>query len=126
LTLAPVKPNISQQTSVNRINPTQIGTEITTKFFLVAKSLIRSKTIAIQVSKRVSLRTALIAPFVLQIFTVAGVLGYLSFTNSQKAVNDVAAQLRSEISDRIKQNLDNYLNSPHYEQMYAKCDQRGI
>jgi len=63
-------------------------------------------------SRRVSLRTALIAPFVLQIFAVAGLLGYLSFRNGQKAVNDVATQLRSEISDRIKQNLDTYLDMP--------------
>lgn len=66
-----------------------------------------------KVSERVSLRTALIVPFVLQIFAVAGLLGYLSFRNGQKAVNDVATQLRSEISDRIKQNLDTYLDTPH-------------
>jgi PAS domain S-box-containing protein len=66
-----------------------------------------------KVSERVSLRTALIVPFVLQIFAVAGLLGYLSFRNGQKAVNDVATQLRSEISDRIKQNLDTYLDVPH-------------
>ncbi|PSB24079.1 PAS domain-containing protein [Stenomitos frigidus] len=63
-------------------------------------------------SRRVSLRTALIAPFVLQIFAVAGLLGYLSFKNGQRAVNDVATQLRSELTDRIKQNLDTYLDTP--------------
>ena len=65
-----------------------------------------------KIAGRVSLRTALTVPFVLQIFAIAGLLGYLSFRNGQKAVNDVATQLRSETSDRIKQNLDTYLDTP--------------
>ncbi|MGV0028812.1 PAS domain S-box protein [Phormidesmis priestleyi] len=76
-------------------------------------SLKRLNQIVDKVAGRVSLRTALTVPFVLQIFAVAGLLGYLSFRNGQKAVNDVATQLRSEISDRIKQNLDTYLDTPH-------------
>ncbi|MEG4866867.1 adenylate/guanylate cyclase domain-containing protein [Microcoleus sp. CZ3-B4] len=33
------------------------------------------------------------------------VVGYLSYRNGQKAVNDVATQLRNDTSDRIKENL---------------------
>ncbi|HEY9641406.1 MAG TPA: cache domain-containing protein, partial [Coleofasciculaceae cyanobacterium] len=73
----------------------------------------RLNQVVSKVSERVSLRTALIVPFALQIFAVAGLLGYLSFRNGQKAVNDVATQLRSEISNRIEQNLDTYLDTPH-------------
>lgn len=76
-------------------------------------SLKRLNYVLATVSERVSLRIALILPFVLQLFAIAGLLGYLSWRNGQKAVNDVAVQLRSEIGDRIKQNLDTYLDTPH-------------
>jgi sigma-B regulation protein RsbU (phosphoserine phosphatase) len=41
-----------------------------------------------------------------------GIVGYLSFRNGQKAVNDVAAQLRNETSSRIAQNLTHLVASP--------------
>ncbi|MEG4984401.1 adenylate/guanylate cyclase domain-containing protein [Microcoleus sp. BR0-C5] len=47
----------------------------------------------------------LIVPFVVQTVGAVAVVGYLSYRNGQKAVNDVATQLRNDISDRIKQNL---------------------
>lgn len=59
------------------------------------------------------LRTTLVVPFVLQIVATVGLVGYLSFRNSQKAVNDLANQLRSEISARIDGELRKYLASPH-------------
>ncbi|MDJ1176788.1 hybrid sensor histidine kinase/response regulator [Roseofilum capinflatum] len=60
-----------------------------------------------------NLRLVLIVPFVLQIFAVVGLTGWLSLRNGQEAVNDVAAQLRSELAKRIVQQLDTYLNTPH-------------
>ncbi|MEW6493363.1 MAG: cache domain-containing protein [Cyanobacteriota bacterium] len=54
---------------------------------------------------KVPLRTILIVPFVLQIVGAVGVVGYLSFRNGQRAVNEVVSELRSEVSDRIEQNL---------------------
>ncbi|MEG5062886.1 adenylate/guanylate cyclase domain-containing protein [Microcoleus sp. B3-A4] len=47
----------------------------------------------------------LIVPFVIQTVGAVAVVGYLSYRNGQKAVNDVATQLRNDISDRIKENL---------------------
>ncbi|MEG4348002.1 adenylate/guanylate cyclase domain-containing protein [Microcoleus sp. A003_D6] len=47
----------------------------------------------------------LIVPFVFQTVGAVAVVGYLSYRNGQKAVNDVATQLRHDMSDRIKQNL---------------------
>ncbi|MEG5032032.1 adenylate/guanylate cyclase domain-containing protein [Microcoleus sp. AT3-D2] len=47
----------------------------------------------------------LIVPFVVQTVGAVAVVGYLSYRNGQKAVNDVATQLRNDISDRIKENL---------------------
>ncbi|MGH1397255.1 MAG: hypothetical protein ACRAVC_24940, partial [Trichormus sp.] len=63
--------------------------------------------------RRLPLRAVLIVPFVLQIFAAVGLTGFLSLRNGQKAVNDVATQLRSEVTARIDQNLKNYLSVPH-------------
>ncbi|MGL5059305.1 MAG: SpoIIE family protein phosphatase [Microcoleus sp.] len=60
-----------------------------------------------------SLRTTLVVPFVIQIVAAVGLVGYLSFRSGQQSVNDVASQLRREISNSIKQNLDNYLKTPY-------------
>jgi signal transduction histidine kinase len=61
----------------------------------------------------VPLRLLLVVPFVLQISTAVGIVGYLSFRNGQNAVNQVADKLRKESSDRIQHNLQDYLQSPH-------------
>ncbi|MBE9093067.1 ATP-binding protein [Tychonema sp. LEGE 07203] len=66
-----------------------------------------------KISGKVPLRTVLVVPFVLQIVGAVGVVGYLSFRNGQQAVNDVASQLRQEISDRISDRLQAYMDVPH-------------
>lgn len=66
-----------------------------------------------KVLSRVPLRTLLIVPFVVQVVGTVGIVGYLSFRNGQKAVNEVATQLRREITSRVAQNLHNYLVPPH-------------
>lgn len=63
-------------------------------------------------SKKVALRLILVVPFVLQIFVAVGLTGYLSLRNGQKAVNDLASQLRNETSERIDQHLDSYMATP--------------
>ncbi len=60
------------------------------------------------------LRTVLIVPFVLQIIGAVGIVGYLSFRNGQKAVNDLASQLRTEVSSRIDQHLDSQLDTARH------------
>ena len=60
------------------------------------------------------LRTILIVPFVLQIIGAVAIVGYLSFRNGQKAVNDLASQLRTEVSNRIDQHLDSQLNTARH------------
>ncbi|AFY47795.1 signal transduction histidine kinase [Nostoc sp. PCC 7524] len=67
----------------------------------------------INTGKTVSLGLVLVVPFVLQVFAAVGVTGWLSIRNGQKAVNDVATQLRRETSDRIKQQILTYLDEPH-------------
>lgn len=63
--------------------------------------------------KKVPIQTVLVAPFVLQIVAAVGLTGWLSLRNGQHAVNDVAGQLRSEVTSRIEQHLQTYLETPH-------------
>ena len=62
---------------------------------------------------KLPLRTVLIVPFVLQIVGAVGLVGYLSFRNGQKSVNNLASQLMNEVSSRVEQNLQVYLTTPH-------------
>lgn len=64
-------------------------------------------------SPKASLRLVLVIPFVLQISATVGLTGYLSLLNGQKAVNDLASRLRNEVSKRIAQHLDSYMEIPH-------------
>jgi len=75
----------------------------------------------------VPLRTVLIVPFVLQIIGAVGIVGYLSFRNGQKAVNDLASQLRTEVSSRIDQHLDSRLDTArHLAQVNADAFDVGL
>lgn len=67
---------------------------------------------SIKPNKTLPLQFVLVVPFILQIFAAVGLVGYLSFINGQKAVNDLANQLQREVSSRIDQHLDNYLTLP--------------
>jgi signal transduction histidine kinase/CheY-like chemotaxis protein len=68
---------------------------------------------AVKAFSKVPLQTILVVPFVLQIIAAVGLTGYLSLRNGEKAVNNLAAQLRTEVSDRVRQHLDTYLTIPH-------------
>ncbi|MBD2576967.1 response regulator [Oscillatoria sp. FACHB-1406] len=69
---------------------------------------------ATSILKRVPLRTVLIIPFVLQIITAVGLVSYLSFRNSQQAVNSLANRLLEESSKRVEDHLTNHLTEPHH------------
>jgi signal transduction histidine kinase/class 3 adenylate cyclase/CheY-like chemotaxis protein len=77
---------------------------------MLLKTLIRSIA---KISGNLPLRLVLTVPFVLQTVAVVSLVGYLSFRNGQKAVQDIADNLQSEISDRIQEHLINYLEKPH-------------
>ncbi|MEH2194668.1 MAG: ATP-binding protein [Nostoc sp.] len=62
--------------------------------------------------KGVPLRRILVALFVLQIFLAVGFTAYLSIRNEQKAVNEVASELRYEVANGVEQNLQAYLSTP--------------
>ncbi|GAX42153.1 integral membrane sensor hybrid histidine kinase [Tolypothrix sp. NIES-4075] len=63
---------------------------------------------------KLSLRLILVVPFVLQIFAAVGLTGYLSLRNGQRAVNELASRLRGEVSSRIDQHLDSYLETARH------------
>ncbi len=64
-------------------------------------------------SLKLPLRLILIVPFIAQIFAAVGLTGYLSLRNGQKAVNNLASQLRSDATNNIDRHLDSYLSVPH-------------
>lgn len=59
------------------------------------------------------LRLILLVPFLLQIFLAVGLTGYLSLRSGQKAVNELASRLQTEVGDRVTQHLDSYLETPN-------------
>ncbi|MBW4541501.1 MAG: hypothetical protein KME43_20510 [Myxacorys chilensis ATA2-1-KO14] len=77
--------------------------------------------------KAFPLQAVLVVPFVLQIFGAVGLVGYLSFTNGQKAVNDLAEQLTARTSDVVDEHLKSYLSIPQtLNQINADAIRRGV
>ena len=66
-----------------------------------------------KISGKVPLRTVLIVPFVLQIVSTVGIVGYLSFRNGQQAVSDLAIKLQREVNARIEEKINTYLEVPN-------------
>ncbi|MGC9502406.1 ATP-binding protein [Baaleninema sp.] len=82
--------------------------------------------LAKEISHRIPLRTVLVVPFALQIFAAVGLTGYLSFRNGQQAIDDISTQLRDELTDRIEERLDRYLEAPHLiNQLNAQAFELG-
>ncbi len=59
------------------------------------------------------LRVVLLASFVILITATAGVIGYLSFRNGQRAVTDVVAQLQKQMLRDVEAKLTDYFAMPH-------------
>ncbi|NJN59354.1 MAG: HAMP domain-containing protein [Leptolyngbyaceae cyanobacterium SL_5_9] len=79
-----------------------------------------------RVSKKLPLQLILVVPFVVQIFAVVGLVGWLSLRNGQKAVSDLAGELQEETAARIEQHLTTYLATPQLiNQINADAVQRG-
>ena len=77
--------------------------------------------------KKAQLRLLIVVPFVVQIFIAVGLTSYLSIRNGQQAINDVASELRSEISDRIQLRLQTYLEVPQQvNQFNAEAIEMGL
>mgnify|MGYP001792101428 CR=1 FL=1 len=80
-----------------------------------------------QRSKAFPLQALLVVPFVVQIFGTVGLVGYLSFKNGQRAVNNLADQLMDRTSDVVDEHLQSYLSVPQQlNQINADAIRRGI
>ncbi|NHC34563.1 ATP-binding protein [Scytonema millei] len=66
-----------------------------------------------QVLGKTSLQNLLLTAFVLQVIAVVGLVGNLSFKNGQRAVNDLAERLQTQIAERLYLQLKTYLQTPH-------------
>lgn len=76
---------------------------------------------------KIPLQMILIIPFVLQIFGAVSLVGYLSFKNGQKAVNNLAEQLMDRTSNIVDEHLNSYLSIPHkVNQINADAIQMGL
>ncbi len=61
---------------------------------------------------KIPLQVVLVTPFVVLLFCTSAFVGYLSYRNGQRAVNEVAHDLREEITLRIVQHLRTFLSVP--------------
>lgn len=79
------------------------------------------------IGKAFPLQIVLILPFVIQIFGAVSLVGYLSFKNGQRAVNDLAEQLIDRTSEVVDEHLKSYLSIPQtLNQINADAIRRGI
>ncbi len=96
--------------------------QISIKFQLTAM-----KTHSLGKGKAFPLQIVLVIPFVIQIFGAVSLVGYLSFKNGQRAVNDLAEQLIDRTSDVVDEHLKSYLSIPQtLNQINADTIRRGI
>ena len=58
-----------------------------------------------------SLRVVLLVPFLIQIVFISGLVGYISFRNGEKAVNEVSGRLHYEINARIREYLKDFFET---------------
>jgi PAS domain S-box-containing protein len=73
------------------------------------------------------LQWVLVIPFVLQIFGAVSLVGYLSFKNGEKAVQDLAEQLITRTGSQVHSHLDDYLAIPHQlSQINADAIRMGL
>ncbi|MEH2308888.1 sensor histidine kinase [Nostoc sp.] len=77
--------------------------------------------------KAFPLQIVLVVPFLIQIFGAVSLVGYLSFKNGQRAVNDLAEQLIDRTSEVVDEHLKSYLAVPQtLNQINADAIRRGI
>ncbi|MBD2533358.1 HAMP domain-containing protein [Nostoc flagelliforme FACHB-838] len=77
--------------------------------------------------KAFPLQIVLVVPFLIQIFAAVSLVGYLSFKNGQRAVNDLAEQLMDRTSEVVDEHLKSRLSIPQtLNQINADAIRRGI
>ncbi|QLE39757.1 HAMP domain-containing protein [Nostoc sp. C052] len=77
--------------------------------------------------KAFPLQIVLVVPFLIQIFGAVSLVGYLSFKNGQRAVNDLAGQLIDRTTEVVDEHLKSYLSIPQtLNQINADAIHRGL
>ncbi|MBN3963494.1 ATP-binding protein [Nostoc sp. NMS8] len=77
--------------------------------------------------KAFRLQIVLVIPFLIQIFGAVSLVGYLSFKNGQRAVNDLAEQLIDRNTEVVDEHLKSYLSIPQtLNQINADAIHRGL
>ncbi|MFW9260405.1 ATP-binding protein [Nostoc sp. CALU 546] len=85
------------------------------------------KTHYLSIGKAFPLQIVLVIPFVIQIFGAVSLVGYLSFKNGQRAVNDLAEQLMDRTSEVVDEHLKSRLSIPQtLNQINADTIRRGL
>ena len=85
------------------------------------------KTHYLNKAKAFPLQIVLIVPFLIQIFAAVSLVGYLSFKNGQRAVNDLAEQLIDRTRNVVDEHLKSHLSVPQtLNQINADAIHRGI
>ncbi|MEG4114209.1 MULTISPECIES: SpoIIE family protein phosphatase [unclassified Microcoleus] len=74
--------------------------------------MVSQKSAIVSRSGKFRLRNVLVVPFVLQILAAVGCVGYLSYRNGEQIVNDIVSQLRHEVSARVYERVQTYLEAP--------------
>jgi hypothetical protein len=76
-------------------------------------SLPTSPLTAAKPNRKLTLRSLLILPFVLQISATVGLVSYLSFRSGQQAVSEMADRLETEIANRVEKETVGFLETPN-------------
>lgn len=77
--------------------------------------------------KSFSLRGLLIIPFILQLGITTGLIGYWSFRNGQKTINELVVNLQNQAIKQIDQHLNSYLaNARHLNELNASTINSGL
>ncbi|MBD1910717.1 MULTISPECIES: ATP-binding protein [unclassified Leptolyngbya] len=73
------------------------------------------------------LQLILSIPFVLEVFGAVSLVGYLSFKNGQRAVNELAVQMMDRTGSLVDQHLDSYMTIPQtLSNVNAEAVQTGV
>lgn len=76
---------------------------------------------------RIPLQWVLTVPFVVQTLGIVGIVGYLSYASSQRAIQNLAQQLTKNVDQQVNRELMRYLQSAHeFNQQQIATIQAGV
>ncbi|MDX2240957.1 MAG: hypothetical protein NW224_09760, partial [Leptolyngbyaceae cyanobacterium bins.302] len=100
MTIIQTEPKVTSE-----IEPTQLNGEST--------QLPTPRDLTFGIRHKVSIRVLVVTSFVVPMVTAVGLTGWLSIRHGQRAVNEMAGRLQTEVSARVSTHLNAYLSIPH-------------